>query len=118
MEEITKENNQVLKKEKYINIYGKVYEVNTTIEPDGDDSEITKTFYFIKPKTQSFSRYIKKVSTDAHEAATVLLLDNIIGEQQDELKEFIDEYPGAALSMHETLLRMLGLAKSVNFKKL
>lgn len=112
------DNNLVISKEDMIKNYGKIYEVNATIEPEGEDSQITKTFYFIKPKTPSFNRYIKKVSVDTIEASNVFVKDNIIIEQQDELSEFIEEYPAAVMSLSEKLLYMVGLAKEINFKKL
>jgi hypothetical protein len=112
------ENDLVISKEEIIRTYGKIYEVNATIEPDGEDSQKVETFYFTKPKTQSFSRYIKKVSTNAYEAGVTLVKDNIIIEQQDDLNKIIEEYPAIILNLSEKLLAMLGFATDVNFKKL
>lgn len=112
------ENNLALSNEQIIKNYGKIYEVKATLEPEGEDSIKVETFYFIKPKTQSFSRYIKKLSADAYEASVVLVKDNIIIEQQDDLNKIIEEYPAIVMNLSEKLLAMLGLAKEVNFKKL
>jgi len=44
--------------------------------------------------------------------------DSIIVEQQDDLSKTIEEYPAIVMNLSEKLLAMMGLAKTVNFKKL
>ncbi|GEM_PF-4350324 len=67
------ENSLVLSREQIIKNYNKVYEVTATIEAEGENSEETKKFYFTKPTSQSFSRYIKRVNSDAYEASVALV---------------------------------------------
>ncbi len=100
------------------NNYKKLYEVNVTIEPEGEDKEIQKKFYFTKPETPSFSRYMKKVPTDNYEASVIFVKDNIIIEQKDELDKIIEEYPAIVMNLVDKLLAMLGFGKNVNFKRL
>lgn len=97
---------------------GKIYKVITTIAPDDEDEEIDVILYFAKPKVSSFNRYIKDVSKNAIRAMDTFVLDNIVEEQREELEKMMAEYPAFSLNVGETLLRMLGLAKSTNFKKL
>jgi len=113
-----KQDNLPMAKEEIMKNYETLYEVNATIEPDGEDKEIKKTFYFIKPEKPSFSRYMKKVTTDNYEAAVIFVKDNIIIEQKDDLNKTIEEYPAMVMNLVEKLLAMLGFAKSANFKKL
>ncbi len=109
--------NLVVSKENLIKTYGKVYKIDITITPD-EDVTIEKTFYFVKPKTSSLDRYIKKAGIETLHASKVLINDNVVVEQQNEVNELLEEYPAAALSLSEKLLFILGLAKDVNFKKL
>lgn len=95
----------------------KYYEVTVTLQVD-DDTEDEKTYFFHKPKTPSYDRYLKTVSTSSSKAVTALCQDNICTEQKDELKNDFEEYPAMALSVGEKLLAMLGLSKTTAVKKL
>lgn len=117
-QENLKQDNLPMAIEDIKNNYKNLYEVNVTIEPEGEDKEIKKKFYFTKPEKQSFSRYMKKVPTDNYEAAVIFVKDNIIIEQKDELDKIIEEYPAIVMNLVEKLLAMLGFAKNVNFKRL
>ena len=95
----------------------KYYEVTVTIQVD-DDTEEEKTYFFQKPKTPSYDRYLKTVSTSSSKAVTAFCQDNICTEQKEELKSDFEEYPAMALSVGEKLLAMLGLSKTTAVKKL
>ena len=41
--------------------HGKVYEVSFEIQPDGE-TDVSRKYIFVKPKTASYDRYIKGVS--------------------------------------------------------
>lgn len=96
---------------------GKMYVITTTLGID-DETEKEFTFIFNKPKTQSYDRYIKTASTSNSKALRVFILDNIVSEQKESLREHLEEYPAAALSIGEKLLEMLGLSKEISLKKL
>ncbi|MCG4745875.1 hypothetical protein L0N08_10670 [Enterocloster aldenensis] len=95
----------------------KYYEVTITLQVD-DDTEEEKTYFFQKPKTPSYDRYLKTVSTSSSKAVIAFCQDNICNEQKEDLKNDFEEYPAMALSVGEKLLAMLGLSKATGVKKL
>lgn len=95
----------------------KYYEVTVTLQQD-DDTEEDKTYFFHKPKTPSYDRYLKTVSTSSSKAVSAFCQDNICTEQKDTLKADFEEYPAIALSIGEKLLAILGLSKTTAVKKL
>lgn len=97
--------------------YGKLYQIKTVLEPD-DETAIEKTFIFKKPKTISFDRYMKTVSTNTTKAAKQFMNDNIIPEQKTQLAEVANEYPAIIISINEKLLYALGMSKETDIKKL
>ncbi|MCY9765171.1 hypothetical protein M5X06_31620 [Paenibacillus alvei] len=97
--------------------YGKVYRIQATVEQD-DLTSIEVEYFFRKPKTASYDRYIKTTAQSPTKAMRVFILDNVVEEQAGQLESHLDEYPAFALSIGEKLLTMLGLSKDVNLKQL
>ena len=95
----------------------KYYEVTVTLQVD-DETEEDKTYFFRKPKTPSYDRYLKTVQTSNSKALTAFCLDNIYPDQRETLEADFKEYPAMALSVGEKLLAMLGLSKATAVKKL
>lgn len=103
--------------EEYKAKYGKVYRVGITLEPD-DNTTVNLEYYFKKPATASYDRYVKGVSQSSTKALKMFVLDNIVEEQTAKLEADLEEYPALALSVGEKLLNMLGLSKDINLKLL
>ena len=93
------------------------YEVTMTLQPD-DDTEIEKTYFFEKPKTPVYDRYVKTASASASKALKIFCEETVCEEQREELKAAFGEYPAQPLSIGEKLMAMLGLAKVSTVKKL
>lgn len=93
----------------------KYYEVTVTLQVD-DETEEDKTYFFRKPKTPSYDRYLKTVQTSNSKALTAFCLDNIHPDQRETLEADFKEYPAMALSVGEKLLAMLGLSKATAVK--
>ncbi len=104
-------------RQKYKKADGKIYEITTVLHPD-DESEVELDYIFRKPGTPSYDRYVKTSSTSGTRALKTFVLDNIIEEQNDDLKDLLEEYPAMAISLGEKLLDMLGLSKETQVKKL
>ncbi|PHS34898.1 MAG: hypothetical protein COA82_06620 [Alkaliphilus sp.] len=116
MEDKSKEKS--LKVEELKKKYGKLYEIKTEIEPRGEYETVAMLFYFKKPKTSSFNRYIRDMSKDSIRAMNNFVRDNIIEEQLEEIESQLEKYPALGLGVGEKLLSMLGLPKTTNFKLL
>ena len=97
--------------------YGKVYRVASTIEVD-DDTEKNVEFFFKRPSTASYDRYVKTTAQGATKALKVFLFDNVVEESRASLEADLEEFPALALSIGEKLLGMLGLSKQTNLKML
>ena len=95
--------------------YGKVYRVGATIEVD-DETEKTVEFYFKRPSTASYDRYVKTTAQGATKALKTFLFDNVVAESEADLEADLEEFPALALSIGEKLLGMLGLSKQTNLK--
>ena len=93
------------------------YEVTTILQPD-DDTDIEKTYFFEKPKTPAYDRYVKTASASASKALKIFCEEAVREEQKAELKADFEEYPAQPLSIGEKLMAMLGLAKVSTVKKL
>ena len=91
--------------------------MTVTLQVD-DETEVDKTYFFRKPKTPSYDRYLKTVQTSNSKALTAFCLDNIHPDQREKLEADFKEYPAMALSVGEKLLAMLGLSKATAVKKL
>lgn len=109
--------NDVSASEAYKAKYGKVYRVSVTLEPD-DNTTLQKEYFFRKPATASYDRYVKTTAQSATKALRAFALDNIVEEQYKALGDDLEEYPALALSLGEKLLNMLGLSKDVNLRQL
>lgn len=97
--------------------YGKVYRVNATIGPD-DSTTVELEYFFKKPQTASYDRYVKGTSQSPTKALKTFVLDNVVDEQTAKLEADLEEYPALSLSVGEKLLNMLGLSKDINLKQL
>lgn len=69
----------------------KYYEVTVTLQVD-DETEEDKTYFFRKPKTPSYDRYLKTVQTSNSKALTAFCLDNIHPDQRETLEADFKEY--------------------------
>ena len=114
---INKEEKMEELRRKYKKTDGKIYEITTVLHPDDENEELLD-YIFRKPGTTSYDRYVKTSGTSGTRALKTFVLDNIIEEQKDELKELLEEYPAMAISLGEKLLDMLGLSKETQVKKL
>lgn len=94
-----------------------IYEVTSVITED-DETEREVTFLFKKPTTASYDRYVKTASASSSRALKTFIQDNIVNEQEDELKDMLEEYPAFSIGVGEKLLNMLGLSKTTTVKKL
>lgn len=96
---------------------GKVYRVGATIEVD-DETEKHVEYFFKRPSTGSYDRYVKTTSNGATKALKTFLFDNVTEESRATLEADLEEFPALTLSIGEKLLGMLGLSKQTNLKKL
>lgn len=96
---------------------GKLFNVGVDIEVDDSTTE-RKEYVFKKPSTFSYDRYVKKCGNNPVSASNDFVKDNIVEEQNERLAADLEEYPALALSLTDKLFAMLGLAKSVDVKKL
>lgn len=96
---------------------GKVYRVGATIEVD-DETEKEVEYFFKRPSTGSYDRYVKTTSQGATKALKTFLFDNVTEESRATLEADLEEFPALTLSIGEKLLGMLGLSKQTNLKKL
>ena len=112
--EMTKEKDVV---ETYKAKYGKLYRVEAVVNPD-DVTTVELEYFFKKPATASYDRYVKSTSQSPTKALKAFVIDNIIEEQSQKIEADLEEYPALALSVGEKLLNMLGLSKDINLKLL
>lgn len=96
---------------------GKVYRVGATIDVD-DETEKHVEYFFKRPSTGSYDRYVKTTSNGATKALKTFLFDNVTEESRATLEADLEEFPALTLSIGEKLLGMLGLSKQTNLKKL
>lgn len=96
---------------------GRVYRVGATIDVD-DETEKEVEYFFKRPSTGSYDRYVKTTSNGATKALKAFLFDNVTEESRATLEADLEEFPALTLSLGEKLLGMLGLSKQTNLKKL
>jgi len=96
---------------------GRVYQIGATIEVD-DETEKTVEYFFKRPTTGSYDRYVKTASQGATKSLKVLLFDNVAEESRAALEADLEEFPALAISIGEKLLGLLGLSKQTNLKQL
>lgn len=96
---------------------GKVYRVGVTIDVD-DEATLDKEYYFKKPSTGSYDRYVKTTAQGATKSLKTFLFDNVADESKEALEADLEEYPALSLSIGEKLLGMMGLSKQTNLKML
>lgn len=97
--------------------YGQIYQVDMTLETTDEEEELI-TYFFTKPKTPSYHRYIKNMSKDIANASLAFVNDNIVAEQRELLKEHVAAYPAIAINLSQKLLAMLGFTDKVILRKL
>ncbi|TCL43223.1 DUF6848 family protein [Harryflintia acetispora] len=97
--------------------YGKVYRVEAIIEPD-DETQLEMTYYFKRPNTASYDRYVKMMSKSMTKALRDFVFDNVLAESREKLERDLEEYPALTLDVGQKLLAMLGLTTSTNLKML
>ena len=85
MEEIKKDTAQKSQTEELKEKYGKVYRVGATIEVD-DETEKNVEFFFKRPSTASYDRYVKTTAQGATKALKVFLFDNVVEESRVSLE--------------------------------
>ncbi len=99
--------------------YGKLYKITSSIiEDEETEEQITVSFLFKKPLTPSLNRYLKTANKNMTASTSAFLMDNIIDEQKEQLKEKMAEYPALSIGIGEKLLNVLGLSSNVNLTKL
>lgn len=98
--------------------YGEVYEIGTVLDEDDENEGRKLTYYFKKPSTASFNRYLKTAGKNMAASTTTFVMDNIVEEQLEVFKKECDKYPGLALGLGQKLLSAIGLGDNVNFRKL
>lgn len=98
--------------------YGKLYEIEVTVDEDDEKEGRRIRFLFKKPSAASFSRYVKGMSKDLVKSTDNFASDNIIEEQLEAFKQECDVYPALSLNMGQKLLNILGLSDNVNFRRL
>ncbi|MEG0689282.1 MAG: hypothetical protein RR466_11390 [Hungatella sp.] len=96
---------------------GKIYQVDIEIQED-DDNTIEKVYFFKKPGTASYDRYLKTSSASNSKALKTFAEDNVCDQQTEELHKDFEEYPALSITIGEKLLSMLGLGKTTTVKKL
>lgn len=104
-------------KRKYQAAEKKVYVIENILSID-DDTEETYSFLFNSPKPVSYDRYLKMAGSSASKAARAFVLDNVVPEMREQLKDTMEEFPAMAISFTEKLMKMLGLADTTSVKKL
>lgn len=97
--------------------YGKVYQVDVELTPD-DETTLSREYFFKRPTTASYDRYIKTASQHMTRALQTFLFDNVVEESDAQLKTDLEEYPAMTIVLGEKLLGMLGLTKTANLKML
>ena len=98
--------------------YGEVYEITVVVDEDDENEGRKLVYYFKRPSTASFNRYLKGAGKNMAASTTNFVIDNIIEEQLEPLKYECDKYPGLALNLGQKLLSACGLGDNVNFRKL
>ncbi len=98
--------------------YGEVYEIGTVVDDDDENEGRKLSYYFRKPTTASFNRYLKTAGKNMATSTTTFVMDNIVDEQRDNFVTECAKYPGLALGIGTKLLSAIGLGDNVNFRKL
>lgn len=98
--------------------YGEVYQIDIKVDEDDTNEGRALRFYFKRPTTASFNRYLKTASKNMATSTATFTIDNIIDEQKDTFETESEKYPGLALGVGTKLLSALGLSDSINFQKL
>lgn len=98
--------------------YGEVYQIDVKVDEDDTNEGRTLRFFFKKPTTASFNRYLKTASKNMATSTTAFALDNIIEEQKTSFEKETEKYPGLPLGVGTKLLSALGLSDDINFQKL
>lgn len=98
--------------------YGEIYEIGTVVDDDDVNEGRKLSYYFRKPSTASFNRYLKTAGKNMAASTTTFVLDNIVDEQKESFNRECEKYPGLSLGLGQKLLSAVGLGDNVNFRKL
>lgn len=98
--------------------YGEIYEIGTVVDDDDVNEGRLLSYYFCKPTTASFNRYLKTAGKNMATSTTNFVTDNIVEEQKEAFNRECEKYPGLALGLGQKLLSAIGLGDNVNFRKL
>lgn len=98
--------------------YGEIYEISVLVDEDDENEGRMLVYYFKRPSTASFNRYLKTAGKNMAASTTNFVIDNIVEEQLEPFKAESEKYPGLALNLGQKLLSAIGLGDNVNFRKL
>lgn len=98
--------------------YGEIYEISVVVDEDDVNEGRRLVYYFKKPSTASFNRYLKTAGKNMATSTANFVIDNIVEEQLEPFKAECEKYPGLALNLGQKLLSAIGLGDNVNFRKL
>lgn len=98
--------------------YGRVYEIRIEgLEyENGDEAEFV--FYFTRPKSSDISRFTKELNSKPDMAMKNLTFSCIIPEQEEELRQAADEFPGLPFNTASRLMELVGASAATSLKKL
>lgn len=97
--------------------YGKVYRIGLTFQPD-DETELERVYYFKKPTTASYDRYLKTASNGMTRATRAFIEDSILEECKEQFEADVVKFPALPMNLAEKLLELLGFTKNTNLKVL
>ena len=98
--------------------YGKVYRIGMTVSED-DENEVELVYRFKRPSVASYDRYVKTLAQiGASKASKRFMLDAVVEEDAERLKDDVEVYPGVAIAIGSKLTDILGLTNAVNLKRL
>lgn len=118
VENATKKIVDLSKPEEVKQKYGEIYEISVLVDEDDENEGRRLIYYFKRPSTASFNRYLKTAGKNMAASTTNFVIDNIVEEQLEPFKAESEKYPGLALNLGQKLLSAIGLGDNVNFRKL
>ena len=66
--------------------YGEIYEITVVVDEDDVNEGRSLVYYFKKPSTASFNRYLKTAGKNMATSTTNFVIDNIVEEQLEPFK--------------------------------
>lgn len=113
-----KEQAQALNKDELKAKYGRVYEIRIEglEHENGDEAEYA--FIFTRPKASDISRFTKELNGKPDMAMKNLTFSCIVPEQEAELRQATEEFPGLPFNTASRLMEMVGASAATSLKKL